>query len=89
MYQFEQNNTLATSFPTLHSKDKHKTITRPYLSATQNLLDIPLARTNKYDKGSVKYQCIRDWKLQKEVPTIIRKQTVLYENQKNSTTSYF
>ena len=58
MYQFEQNNALATSFPALHSKDKHNYQTR---SATQNLLDIPLARTNKYGKGSVKYQCIRDW----------------------------
>ena len=58
MYQFEQNHALATSFPTLHSKDKRNYQTR---SATQNLLDIPLARTNKYGKGSVKYQCIRDW----------------------------
>ena len=58
MCQFEQNNALATSFPTLHSKDKHNYQSR---SATQNLLDIPLARTNKYGKGSVKYQCIRDW----------------------------
>ena len=49
MYKFEQNSTLATSFPTLHSKDKHNYQTR---SATQNLLDIPLARTNKYGKGS-------------------------------------
>ena len=58
MYQFEQTNAIATSFPTLHSKDKLNYQTR---SATQNLLDIPLARTNKYGKGSVKYQCIRDW----------------------------
>ena len=49
MYQVEQNNALATSFPALHSKDKHNYQTR---SATQNLLDIPLARTNKYGKGS-------------------------------------
>ena len=58
MCQFEQNNALATSFPTLHSKDKHNYQSR---SATQNLLDITLARTNKYGKGSVKYQYIRDW----------------------------
>ena len=58
MYQVKQNNALATSFPALHSKDKHNYQTR---SATQNLLDVPLARTNKYGKESVKYQCIRDW----------------------------
>ena len=45
MYQFEQNNALAISFPALHSKDKHNYQTR---STTQNLLDVPLARTNKY-----------------------------------------
>ena len=58
VYQFEQNNALATSFPGLHSRDKHNYQTR---SATQNLLDVSLVRTNKYGKDSVKYQCIRDW----------------------------
>ena len=57
MYQFEQNNALAISFPALHSKDKHNYQTR---SATPNLVDVPLARPNKYGKESVKYQCIRD-----------------------------
>ena len=52
MYQVEQNNALATSFPALHSKDKHNYQTR---SAAQNLLDVPLARANKYGKESVKY----------------------------------
>ena len=56
MYQVEQNNALATSFPALHSRDKHNYLTR---SATKNLLDVPLPRTNKYGKESVKYQCIR------------------------------
>ena len=58
MYQFEQKNALATSFPALHSKGKHNYQTR---SATQNLLDVPLTRINKYGKESVKYQYIRDW----------------------------
>ena len=58
MYQVKQNNAFATSFPALHSKHKHNYLTR---SATQNLLDVPLARTSKYGKESVKYQCIRDW----------------------------
>ena len=58
MYQIEQKNALATSFPAFHSKVKHNYQTR---SATQNLLDVPLARTNKCDKESVKYQCVRDW----------------------------
>ena len=68
MYQVKQNNALATSFPALHSKDKHNYQTR---SATQNLLDVPLARTNKYGKESVKYQCIRDWNnFKKKFPQI-------------------
>ena len=58
MYQVEQNNVLATSFSALHSKDKRNCETR---SETQNLLDVPLARTSKYGKESVKYECIRDW----------------------------
>ena len=56
MYQVKQNNALATSFSALHSKDKHNYQTR---YAIQNLLDILLARTKKYGKESVKYQCIR------------------------------
>ena len=58
MYQVKQNNEHATSFPVLQSRGKHNHQTR---SATQNLLDVPLARTNKYGKESVKYQGIRDW----------------------------
>ena len=68
MYQIEQNNALATSFPAFHSRDKHNYQTR---TATQNLLDVPLARTNKYGKESVKYQCIRDWNnFKKKFPQI-------------------
>ena len=68
MYQVEQNNALATYFPALHSRDKHNYQTR---TATQNLLDVPLARTNKYGKESVKYQCIRDWNnFKKKFPQI-------------------
>ena len=63
MYQFQQNNVLATSSLPLHSKDKHNYQTR---SQTQNLLDVPLARTTKYGKESVKYQCIREWNNLKE-----------------------
>ena len=58
MYQVKQNNALAASFSALHSKDKHSYQNR---SATQNLLDVHLGKTNKYGKESVKYQCIRDW----------------------------
>ena len=58
MYQFQQNNVLATSSPALRSKDKHNYQTR---CETQNLLDVPLPRTTKYGKESVKYQCIREW----------------------------
>ena len=58
MYQVEQNNALATYFPALHSRGKHNYQTG---SATHNLLDVTLTRTNKYGKKSVKYQCIRDW----------------------------
>ena len=67
MYQGEQNNAFDTSFPALHSKGKHNYQTR---SATQNLLDVPLARTNKYGKESVKYQCIRDNNFKKKFPQI-------------------
>ena len=68
IYQVEQNNALATSFPALHSRDKHNYPTR---SATKNLLDVPLPRTNKYGKESVKYQCIRAWNnFKKKFPQI-------------------
>ena len=53
MYQVEQNNALATYFPALHSRNKHNYQTR---SATINVLHVPLTRTNKYGKESVKYQ---------------------------------
>ena len=76
MYQVEQNNAHATSFPALHSRDKHNYQTR---SATQNLLDAPFTRTNKYDKESAKYQCIRDWNdFKKEFPQIPEKIYILY-----------
>ena len=65
MYQIEQNNALATSFLALHSKDKHNDQTR---SATQNLLDVPLSRTNK---NASEYQYIRDWNnFKKKFPQI-------------------
>ena len=49
----------------LPSTPKANTITRP------DLLDVPLARTNKYGKESVKYQCIRDWNnFKKKFPQI-------------------
>ena len=68
MYQVEKNNALGTSFSALRSKDKHNYQTR---FATQNLLDVPLARTNKYGKESVKYQCVRDWNnFKKKFPQI-------------------
>ena len=58
MYQVKQNNALATSFLVLHSKDKQNYQTR---SATQNLLNVLLERTNTYEKEAVNHQCIRDW----------------------------
>ena len=58
MYHVEQNNAIVTTFPALHSRDKHNYHTR---SATQHLLDVPLATADKYGKESVKYQCNRDW----------------------------
>ena len=68
LYQVELNNALATSFPALHSKGKRNYQTR---SATQNLLDVPLARTNKYGKEFVKYQYVRDWNnFKKKFPQI-------------------
>ena len=60
MYQVEQNNAIATNF--LPSTPKANTITRLNLQPKTCQLDVlPLARTNKYDKEFVKYQCIRDW----------------------------
>ena len=53
MYQVEQNNALATSFPALHSKDKYNNQT---ISGTRNLFDVLLAKTDKYGEESVKYQ---------------------------------
>ena len=53
MYQVEQNNALATSFPALHSKHKYNNQT---ISATRNLFDVLLAKTDKYGEESVKYQ---------------------------------
>ena len=58
MFQVKQNNTLATYFPALHSRNKHNYQTR---STTHNLLRVPLLRTKKFGKESVKYQYIRDW----------------------------
>ena len=68
MYQVEQNNELVTTFPALHSKEKHNYRTR---SATQSMLDVLLVRANKYGKESVKYQCVRDWNnFKKKFPQI-------------------
>ena len=68
IYQVKQNSAFATSFPALHSRDKHNYQTR---SATQKLLDVPLASTNKYGKEPLKYQCIRDWSdFKKKFPQI-------------------
>ena len=59
---------LSTSFPVLHAKDKHSYNTR---SATHNLLDILLTKTNMCGKNSIKNHCIRDWNnLKKELSDI-------------------
>ena len=58
MYQVQLRPKLNTSFPALLAKDKHNYNTR---SATHNLLDIPLTKTNIYEKNSIKNHCIRDW----------------------------
>ena len=58
MYQIEHKPRLSASFPALHAKDNHNYNTR---SATHNLLDIPLTKTNMYGKNSIKNHCIRDW----------------------------
>ena len=87
MYQVKQSNTLATSFLALHSKNKHNYWTR---SATQNLLNVPLARTNKYGKESVKYECIRDQNnFKKEFSQIPENKFSNMKIKKNSKTSYF
>ena len=68
MYQVEDNNALATSFPAVHFRDKHNYQTT---SATHNLLNVPLTRTNEYDNKSVKYHCVRDWNnFEKKFPQI-------------------
>ena len=58
MYQIQHSPKLSASFPTRYAKDKHNYNTR---SATHNLLDIPLTKTNMYGKNSIKNLCIRDW----------------------------
>ena len=57
-YHVKQNNAVATYFSVLHFRDKHNYQTR---SATHNLLVVPLTRTNKECKRSVKLKCITDW----------------------------
>ena len=51
MYQIQHSPKLRVSFPTLYAKGKHNYNTR---SATHNLLDIPLTKTNMYGKNSIK-----------------------------------
>ena len=58
MYQIQHSPELSAFFPTLYDKDKHNYNTR---SATHNILDILLAKTNMYGKNSIKNHCIRDW----------------------------
>ena len=58
---YVQNPTQAQTqclFSCLHAKDKYNYNTR---SATHNLLDIPLTKTNMYGENSIKNHCIRDW----------------------------
>ena len=57
MCQIQHSHKLSASFPTLYAKDKHNYNTR---SATHNLLDIPLTKTNICGKNSIKNLCIRD-----------------------------
>ena len=57
MYEIQHRPKLSASFPALHAKDKHSYNTR---SATHNLLDTPLTKTNMYGKNSIKNHCIRD-----------------------------
>ena len=58
MQQIQHSPKLSASFPALHVKDKHNYNTT---SATHNLLDILLTKTNIYGKNSIKNHCIRDW----------------------------
>ena len=58
MYKIRHSPKLSVSFPALHAKDRHNYNTR---SATHDLLDIPLTKTNMYGKNSIKNHCIRDW----------------------------
>ena len=51
MYQIQYRPKLSASFPALHAKDKHNYNTR---SATHNLLDTPVIKTNMYGKNSIK-----------------------------------
>ena len=73
----------------LPSTPKTNSITRPHLQS-KNLIEVTLARTNKYGNDSVKYQCLRDWNnLKKKFPQIPENKLSLYENQKNSKESCF
>ena len=68
MYRIHHNLKIRGYFPALHAKDEHKSSTR---SATHNLLDIPLTKTNMYGKNSIKNHCIRDWNnFKKDLPDI-------------------
>ena len=68
IYQIQHSPKLSVSFPTLYAKEKHNYNTR---SATHNLLDIPLTKTNMYGKNSIKNHCIRDWNnFKKDLPDI-------------------
>ena len=48
MYQIQHSPKLSASFPALHAKDKHNYNIR---STKQDLLDIPLTKTNMYGKN--------------------------------------
>ena len=66
MYQIQHSPKLSATFPTLYAKDKHNYNTT---SATHNLLDIPLTKTNMYGKNSNKNLCIKDWNnLKRDIP---------------------
>ena len=51
MYQIQHSPKLSASFPILYAKAKHNYNTR---SATCNIFDIPLTKTNMYGKNSIK-----------------------------------
>ena len=57
MYQIQHKPKLSAFFLALHAEDKHSYNAR---SATHNLLDIPLTKTNTYGKNITNH-CIRDW----------------------------